>query len=41
MKNVQACVSTREGRESSFNRCGGPVGLVKPVYAPKILIKQF
>ena len=25
MKHVQACLSAREDRESSFQRCGGPL----------------
>ena len=29
MKHVQACLSAREDRESSFHRCGGPVKLVQ------------
>ena len=29
MKDVQACLSAREKRESSFHRCGGPVRLVQ------------
>ena len=29
MKQVQACLSAREGRESSFHRCGGPVRLMQ------------
>ena len=41
MKNVPACISATEGRESSFHRCGSSVRLVKPVYVWKILIKQF
>ena len=28
MKHVDACVSARAYRESSFHRCGGPVMLV-------------
>ena len=28
-KYVEACFSAREDRESSFHRCGGPVGLVQ------------
>ena len=27
MKHVQACLSARENRESSFHHCGGPVRL--------------
>ena len=27
MKYVEACLSAREDRESSFHRCGGPVRL--------------
>ena len=27
MKHVQACLSAREDRESSFHNCGGPVRL--------------
>ena len=41
MKHVQACLSAREGRESSFHHCGSPVRLVQPVYAREILIKPF
>ena len=29
MKNVPACISAREGRESSFHRCGSSVKLVQ------------
>ena len=29
MKHVQACLSAKEDRESSFHRCGGPVMLVQ------------
>ena len=29
MKHVQACLSAREDRQSSFHRCGGPVRLVQ------------
>ena len=29
MKQVQACLSAREDRESSFHHYGGPVRLVK------------
>ena len=29
MKHEQAGLSTREDRESSFHRCGGPVMLVQ------------
>ena len=29
MKHLQACLSAREDRESSFHRCGGPVRLVQ------------
>ena len=29
MKHVEACLSAREDRESSFHRCGGTVKLVK------------
>ena len=29
MKQVQACLSAREDRESSFHRCGGPVRLMQ------------
>ena len=29
MKHVQACLSAREDRESSFHCCGCPVRLVK------------
>ena len=29
MKHVQACLSAREDRESSFHRCGGPVRFVQ------------
>ena len=29
MKLVQACLSGREGRESSFHVCGGPMWLVE------------
>ena len=29
MKHVQACLSASEDRESSFDRCGGPVRLVQ------------
>ena len=29
MKHVDACVSAREDRESSFHRCDGPVMLVQ------------
>ena len=29
MKHVQSCFSSREDRESSFLRCGGPVMLVQ------------
>ena len=29
LKYVEACFSAREDRESSFHRCGGPVGLVQ------------
>ena len=29
MKQVQACLSAREDRESSFHHCGRPVRLVK------------
>ena len=29
MKHVQACLSAREDREGSFNRCVGPVRLVQ------------
>ena len=28
MNHVQACLSAREDRESSFHHCGGPVKLV-------------
>ena len=29
MKHVQACLSAREDRESSFDRCGSTVRLVQ------------
>ena len=29
MKQVLACLSAREDRESSFHNCGGPVRLVQ------------
>ena len=29
MKYLQACLSARENRESSFHLCGGPVRLVQ------------
>ena len=29
MKHIQACLSGREDRESSFDRCGSPVRLVQ------------
>ena len=29
MKHVQACLSAREDRESSFRRCRGPARLVQ------------
>ena len=29
MKHVQACLSVRDGRESSFHRCSGRVSLVQ------------
>ena len=29
MKNVEACLSAREDRESSFHCCGGPVRLLQ------------
>ena len=29
MKHVEACLSTRDDRESSFQHCGGPVMLVQ------------
>ena len=29
MKYMQACLSARENRESSFHLCGGPVRLVQ------------
>ena len=29
MKYVEACLITREDRESSFHRCGGPVRLLQ------------
>ena len=29
MKYVQACLSAREDRESSFHRCGRPVRLIQ------------
>ena len=29
MKQVQACLSAMEDRESSFHHCGGPVELVQ------------
>ena len=29
MKHVEACLSAREDRESSFHRCRGPVKLVQ------------
>ena len=32
MKHVEACLSAREDRESSFHHCGGSVGWCKPVY---------
>ena len=32
MKHVQACLSAREDRKSSFHHYGGPVRLCKPVY---------
>ena len=28
MKHVEACLSSRDGRESSFHRCGGRESLV-------------
>ena len=38
MKTVQACLSCREDRDSSFHRCGGPVRLVQAcLYAGKTL----
>ena len=38
MENVKACLSSREDRESSFHRCGGPVRLVQAcLYAGKTL----
>ena len=32
MKHVEACLSAREDRESSFYRCGGPVRLVQACF---------
>ena len=32
MKHVQACLSARDERESSFHCCGCPVSCCKPVY---------
>ena len=32
MKNVQACLSGREDRESSFHRSRGPVRLVQACF---------
>ena len=29
MKHVQACLSAREDRESSFHRCGSPLRFLK------------
>ena len=29
MKNLEACLSAREDRESSFHRSGGPVRLLQ------------
>ena len=29
MKHLQACLSAKEDRKSSFHRCGGPVRLVQ------------
>ena len=29
MKHVYACLGARNGRESSFPHCGGPVSLVQ------------
>ena len=29
---LQACLSAREDRESTFHRCGGPVTLVQPCF---------
>ena len=29
MKHMQACLRTRDGRESSFHCCGGTVNLVQ------------
>ena len=29
MKHVEACLSSRDDRESSFHRCGGRVSLVQ------------
>ena len=29
MKHVQACLSAKQNRESSFHFCGGPVSLVQ------------
>ena len=29
VKHVQACLSPREDRESSFHRCGSPVRVVR------------
>ena len=41
MKHVQACLSGREDRESSFDRCGSPVRLVQACLCEKDLIKPF
>ena len=32
MKHVQACLNTREDRESNFHRCGSPVMLVQACF---------
>ena len=34
MKNVEACLSDREDRESSLHRCGGAVRLVQSCLSP-------
>ena len=42
MKHVEACLSFRDDRESSFQRCGGHESLVPAcLRAREVLVKRF
>ena len=41
MKHVQACLSARDDRESSFHHYGGPVRPVQPYLSVGNPVRQF